>query len=329
MGSTLTKSMSGITAVVLAAFVAYAAAWYFGVVDGNFSLLLFLAALVTGVYWLAERFYFLPQRELAVVAYEKNLTQHQAGLAAQGISKIDQGASDAKTRLIMQPWWLDWTAGLFPVIIIVFLLRSFLFEPFKIPSGSMIPTLVINDLILVNKFHYGVRLPVINLKILDNNSPQRGDVMVFRYPPKPSLDYIKRVVGIPGDEVAYLNKKLTINGKPLVKTALSDYFDEDTLRYSKQFSEVSGERKYKLLNDDDRPAFVAGADDFPFRSNCRYSTEGVVCKVPEGQYFMMGDNRDNSLDSRFWGFVPEKNIVGKAFFVWMNFGNLKRIGTFD
>ena len=329
MGSTLTKSMSGITAVVLAAFVAYAAAWYFGVVDGNFSLLLFLAALVTGVYWLAERFYFLPQRELAVVAYEKNLTQHQAGLAAQGISKIDQGASDAKTRLIMQPWWLDWTAGLFPVIIIVFLLRSFLFEPFKIPSGSMIPTLVINDLILVNKFHYGVRLPVINFKILDNNSPQRGDVMVFRYPPKPSLDYIKRVVGVPGDEVAYLNKKLTINGKPLEKTALSDYFDEDTLRYSKQFSEVSGERKYKLLNDDDRPAFVAGADDFPFRSNCRYSTEGVVCKVPEGQYFMMGDNRDNSLDSRFWGFVPEKNIVGKAFFVWMNFGNLKRIGTFD
>ncbi len=329
MGSTLTKSMSGITAVVLAAFVAYAAAWYFGVVDGNFSLLLFLAALVTGVYWLAERFYFLPQRELAVVAYEKNLTQHQAGLAAQGISKVDQGASNAKTRLIMQPWWLDWTAGLFPVIIIVFLLRSFLFEPFKIPSGSMIPTLVINDLILVNKFHYGVRLPVINLKILDNNSPQRGDVMVFRYPPKPSLDYIKRVVGIPGDEVAYLNKKLTINGKPLVKTALSDYFDEDTLRYSKQFSEVSGERKYKLLNDDDRPAFVAGADDFPFRSNCRYSAEGVVCKVPEGQYFMMGDNRDNSLDSRFWGFVPEKNIVGKAFFVWMNFGNLKRIGTFD
>ena len=329
MGSTLTKSMSGITAVVLAAFVAYAAAWYFGVVDGNFSLLLFLAALVTGVYWLAERFYFLPQRELAVVAYEKNLTQHQAGLAAQGISKVDQGASNAKTRLIMQPWWLDWTAGLFPVIIIVFLLRSFLFEPFKIPSGSMIPTLVINDLILVNKFHYGVRLPVINLKILDNNSPQRGDVMVFRYPPKPSLDYIKRVVGIPGDEVAYLNKKLTINGKPLVKTALSDYFDEDTLRYSKQFSEVSGERKYKLLNDDDRPAFVAGADDFPFRSNCRYSTEGVVCKVPEGQYFMMGDNRDNSLDSRFWGFVPEKNIVGKAFFVWMNFGNLKRIGSFN
>jgi signal peptidase I len=232
-------------------------------------------------------------------------------------------------RLIMQPWWLDWTAGLFPVILVVFLLRSFLFEPFKIPSGSMIPTLLINDLILVNKFHYGVRLPVINLKVLDNHSPQHGDVMVFRYPPKPSLDYIKRVVGVPGDEVAYLNKKLTINGKPLAKTPLPDFFDEDSLRYAQQFEEVNGNSKYRLLNDADRPAFIPGADDFPFKENCRYSSEGVVCNVPEGHYFMMGDNRDNSLDSRYWGFVPEKNIVGKAFFVWMNFGNLKRIGSFD
>ena len=229
----------------------------------------------------------------------------------------------------MQPWWLDWTAGLFPVIMVVFLLRSFLFEPFKIPSGSMIPTLLVGDLILVNKFHYGVRLPVINPKVLDNHSPERGDVMVFRYPPKPSLDYIKRVVGVPGDEVAYLNKKLTINGKPLPKTPLPDFFDDDAMRYAKQFEETNGERSYRLLNDDERPAFIAGADNFPFRDNCRYSIEGVVCKVPEGHYFMMGDNRDNSLDSRYWGFVPEKNIVGKAFFVWMNFGNLKRIGSFD
>ena len=329
MSSALTKSMSTITAVVLAAFVSYAAAWYFGLVDGNFSLLLFLAAVVTGVYWLAERFYFLPQRQSSVMAFEAGTAQRHAELANKGITRVDTDFSDAKSRLIMQPWWLDWTAGLFPVIIVVFLLRSFLFEPFKIPSGSMIPTLVINDLILVNKFHYGVRLPVINLKVLNNNSPQHGDVMVFRYPPKPSLDYIKRVIGVPGDEVAYLNKKLTVNGKPLDKKALSDYFDEDTLRYSKQFSEANEVKQYRLLNDDDRPAFIAGAEDFQFKNNCRYSTEGVVCKVPEGHYFMMGDNRDNSLDSRFWGFVPEKNIVGKAFFVWMNFGNLKRIGSFD
>ncbi|MBT9475376.1 signal peptidase I [Polaromonas sp.] len=321
--------MSSITAVVLAAFVGYGTAWYLGAVEGNFALLLFLATVVTGIYWLAERFYFLPQRRQAVAALEAATTARRAELAKMGITRVDDNTSEAKTRLIMQPWWLDWTAGLFPVILVVFLLRSFLFEPFKIPSGSMIPTLLINDLILVNKFHYGVRLPVINSKVLDNHSPQHGDVMVFRYPPKPSLDYIKRVVGLPGDEVAYLNKKLTINGKPLTKTPLADFFDEDSLRYAKQFEEVNGDKKYRLLNDDDRPAFIPGADDFPFKENCRYSSEGVVCKVPEGHYFMMGDNRDNSLDSRYWGFVPEKNIVGKAFFVWMNFGNLKRIGSFD
>lgn len=321
--------MSSITAVVLAAFVGYGAAWYFGMVEGNFSALLFLAAVVTGIYWIAEKLYFLPQRRRAVADLEANSVKRQAELSKMGISQVDDNTREAKNRLMMQPWWLDWTAGLFPVIVIVFLLRSFLFEPFKIPSGSMIPTLLVNDLILVNKFHYGVRLPVINQKVLDNHSPERGDVMVFRYPPKPSLDYIKRVVGIPGDEVAYLNKKLTINGKPLVKTPMPDFFDADSMRYSKQFEEVNGERTYGLLNDDDRPSFVTGADNFPFRENCRYSAEGVVCKVPEGQYFMMGDNRDNSLDSRFWGFVPEKNIVGKAFFVWMNFGNLKRIGPFQ
>ncbi|MDP2254739.1 MAG: signal peptidase I [Polaromonas sp.] len=321
--------MSSITAVVLAAFVGYGTAWYLGVVEGNFALLLFLATVVTGIYWLAERFYFLPQRRQAVAALEAATASRRAELAKMGINQVDDNTGEAKMRLIMQPWWLDWTAGLFPVILVVFLLRSFLFEPFKIPSGSMIPTLLINDLILVNKFHYGVRLPVINLKVMDNHSPQHGDVMVFRYPPKPSLDYIKRVVGVPGDEVAYLNKTLTINGKLLSKTPLPDFFDEDSLRYAKQYEEANGDRKYRLLNDDDRPAFIPGADDFPFKGNCRYSSEGVVCKVPEGHYFMMGDNRDNSLDSRYWGFVPEKNIVGKAFFVWMNFGNLKRIGSFD
>jgi signal peptidase I len=323
------NAMSSITAVVLAAFVGYGAAWYFGAVEGNFALLLFLATVVTGIYWLAERFYFLPQRRQAVAVLEASTLKRKTELAKMGIDQVDDNTREAKSRLIMQPWWLDWTAGLFPVIVVVFLLRSFLFEPFKIPSGSMIPTLLVNDLILVNKFHYGIRLPVINTKVFDNQSPQRGDVMVFRYPPKPSLDYIKRVVGLPGDEVAYLNKTLTINGKPIAKTPLADFFDEDALRYTKQFEEFLGDKKHRVLNDDDRPAFIAGAADFPSRKNCRYSSEGVVCKVPEGHYFMMGDNRDNSLDSRYWGFVPEKNIVGKAIFVWMNFGNLKRIGPFN
>ncbi len=321
--------MAFITAAILAAFAAYAGAWYTGLVEGNFALLLFLATCVTGLYWLAERFYFLPQRRRAVAALEANDAQRRSDLAARGITQVDGDLSEARTRLIMQPWWLDWTAGLFPVIAVVFLLRSFLFEPFKIPSGSMIPTLLVGDLILVNKFTYGVRLPVINTRLTEGNKPQRGDVMVFRYPPKPSLDYIKRVVGVPGDEVAYLNKKLTINGKPVPKASLPEFFDEDVMRYFKQYEETFDARRFRLLNDDDRPAFVAGAEDFPFRSNCRYSVEGVVCKVPEGHYFMMGDNRDNSLDSRYWGFVPERNIVGKAFFIWMNFGNFKRVGSFE
>ena len=321
--------MQVITSAVLAAFVAYVGAWYFGVVEGNFALLLFLATVVTGVYWLLERFYFLPQRQKAAAVLEANDLKRREDLTKMGINQVDGDLALAKTRVLAQPWWLDWTAGLFPVIAAVFLLRSFLFEPFKIPSGSMIPTLQIGDLILVNKFTYGVRLPVINLKITEGNSPQRGDVMVFRYPPKPSMDYIKRVVGVPGDTVAYLNKRLTINGQALETTEVPEFFDADAMRYFKQFEETLGDKKHRLLNDDNRPAFVAGVDNFQGRENCTYTIEGVTCKVPEGHYFMMGDNRDNSLDSRYWGFVPDKNIVGKAFFVWMNFGNLRRIGAFN
>jgi signal peptidase I len=321
--------MQYITAAVLAAFAGYVGAWYLGAIEGNFALLLFLATVVTGVYWLAERFVFLPRRRRAAQALEDAAAQRRAELDRMGIQKVDGDVEEAKGRILMQPWWLDWTAGLFPVIAVVFLLRSFLFEPFKIPSGSMIPTLLVGDLILVNKFTYGVRLPVVNTKITQGNSPQRGDVMVFRYPPQPSMDYIKRVVGVPGDEVAYLNKRLTVNGKPVETTALPDFFDQDAMRYFKQFDEQLGEHRHRILNTPEVPAFVQSASQFKFRENCRYSVEGVSCKVPEGHYFMMGDNRDNSLDSRYWGFVPDENIVGKAFFVWMNFGNLKRIGSFN
>lgn len=322
------QAMQYLTAAVLAAFIGYVGAWYMGAIEGNFALLLFLATVVTGAYWLGERLLFLPRRRRAALQLEAAAAERRAELDRMGIRQVDGDVQEAKGRILMQPWWLDWTAGLFPVIAVVFLLRSFLFEPFKIPSGSMIPTLLVGDLILVNKFTYGIRLPVINKKITDGTPPQRGDVMVFRYPPQPSMDYIKRVVGIPGDEVAYLNKRLTVNGQPVPTTVLPDYFDQDAMRYFKQFEEQLGEQRHRVIVNSDVPAFVQGASNFQGREQCRYSVEGVTCKVPQGHYFMMGDNRDNSLDSRYWGFVPDENIVGRAFFVWMNFGNLKRIGPF-
>lgn len=320
--------MQVLTSFVLAAFVAYIGAWYVGYVEGNFALLLFIASSITGIYWIAERLYFWPARQKAAALLQVNDAERRANLLKQGITQVDGNTAQAQAQILAQPWWLDWTAGLFPVIISVFFLRSFLVEPFKIPSGSMIPTLLVGDLILVNKFHYGLRVPVLNTKITEGEKPQRGDVMVFRYPPKPSLDYIKRVVGLPGDTVAYLNKSLTINGKPIETQSVPEFFDEDSMRYFKQYQETLGAQPHRLLNDDDRPAFIPGVEKFPGFEACRYTIEGVTCTVPEGQYFMMGDNRDNSMDSRYWGFVPEKNIVGKAFFVWMNFGSLKRIGSF-
>jgi signal peptidase I len=321
--------MQVLTAFILAAFCSYAGSWYLGLIEGNFALLMLMAVIISGAYWFAERFYFWPQRLKAVAQLDGDQTKRQQELAKLGIERTDTDTGEARQQLLMQPWWLDWTAGLFPVILFIFILRSFLFEPFKIPSGSMIPTLWVGDLILVNKFHYGVRLPVANIKVTQGTPVARGDVMVFRYPPRPSVDYIKRVVGIPGDEVADFYKKLTINGQAVPTESVPELFDEYVMRYAKQFQEKLGPKPHNLLVDDDRPAFIPGAEDFPYRERCNYTVEGVTCKVPEGHYFMMGDNRDNSMDSRYWGFVPDANIVGKAFFVWMNFGNLGRIGSFN
>jgi signal peptidase I len=186
----------------------------------------------------------------------------------------------------------------------------------------------VGDFILVNKFTYGIRLPIINAKIIDVGTPQRGDVMVFRSPEDPSIDYIKRVIGVPGDKVAYQDKQLTINGEPVEKLPIDDYLHPERLYYSRQFTEKIGDMEYRVLNDQDAPASIHAASQFPRRENCHYNSSGVTCTVPEGHYFAMGDNRDNSLDSRFWGFVPDENIVGKAFFIWFNFSDLKRIGSF-
>ncbi|MDQ5918011.1 MAG: signal peptidase [Pseudomonadota bacterium] len=260
----------------------------------NFALILFILLLVSGAIWAVDALFLKPKRA--------------------------PGGKD--------PWWVEYGSGFFPVILIVFVLRSFIVEPFKIPSGSMIPTLLVGDFILVNKYTYGIRLPVINKKVINLNQPQRGDVMVFRYPDDPSLDYIKRVVGVPGDKVAYQNKRLTINGQRLELKKQDDYLHSERLYYSKQYTEKLGEVEHRILNDDDAPSFINDASLFPFRENCLYNNAGVICTVPPGHYFMVGDNRDNSRDSRVWGFVPDENIVGKAFFIWFNFSGLGRIGSF-
>jgi signal peptidase I len=295
----------------------------------NFALILLVLVILTGIAWVFDKLVFEPRRRLAADVAVAEFDQQQARV---GERFSDENAPHTRARLreekMRQPWYLEYSASFFPVILVVFVVRSFVVEPFKIPSGSMVPTLLVGDFILVNKFEYGLRLPISNTKITSGKPLTRGDVVVFRYPKDESVDYIKRVIGLPGDTVAYQDKKLTINGTPVPETALPDYFDDERVGYAKQFQEDLDGRKNEILNNTQVPAFVVGADDFPNRDNCNYNEHGVICKVPPGHYFMMGDNRDNSADSRYWGFVPDQNIVGRAFFIWMNFSNLKRIGGF-
>jgi signal peptidase I len=225
---------------------------------------------------------------------------------------------------------IDYSRGFFPVILVVFLLRSFVVEPFTIPSSSMRPGLVVGDFILVNKFTYGIRIPVLNNVLIPVNKVERGDVMVFNYPVNPKVNYIKRVIGLPGDTVEFRNKRLTINGQPVpdVNDGTYDYLEQNVATiHNDRYQETMGSKRYDVLNIPEAPTLVLGqVMDFPGRDQCRYDDNGFVCKVPDGHYFMMGDNRDNSLDGRYWGFVDDRLIVGKAFFVWMNFSALSRIG---
>jgi signal peptidase I len=227
-----------------------------------------------------------------------------------------------------QPWWVEYSISFFPVILIVFLLRSFLVEPFKIPSSSMVPTLLVGDFILVNKFSYGIRLPVLNRKVIALGNPQRGDVMVFRFPDDPSLDYIKRVVGLPGDRIEYRNKRLWINGTQVAARQTEDYLSKERMQFSRRYVETLGGVEHEILIDEDTPSMMAPSRPFPYAANCNYNINGMACTVPPGHYFMMGDNRDNSSDSRVWGFVPDENIVGRAFFIWLNLNELGRFGSF-
>jgi signal peptidase I len=230
-----------------------------------------------------------------------------------------------------EPPWLEISRSFFPVILVVFLVRSFFYEPFKIPSGSMIPTLRVGDFILVNKYIWGLRLPVTNRVVVAVQQPERGDVMVFHYPVDPSTNFIKRVVGLPGDTIVYSHKSLTVNGQPVPLTVLGAFTDpeEGGGRFD-HFDETLGHHGHEIISAPQQPSvFPDRVMSFPGRENCVYSLDGsgFTCTVPMGFYFMMGDNRDHSSDSRYWGFVPEQNIVGRAEWVWMNYQALGRIGT--
>lgn len=255
----------------------------------SFPLFMILILLLTGIIWLIDYLFFQKKRA--------------AGTA--------------------EPTAVEYAKSFFPVILLVFLIRSFVAEPFKIPSGSMMPTLLAGDYILVNKYTYGLRVPLINNIFYAINRPQRGDVVVFHYPPDPKIDYIKRIVGLPGDKIQYQDKHLIINGKLLDLVAQNSYdyeMEGANIISAQRLKETLGEAKHDIL-----------IHDIPNRSEPGSLGEklmnGETITVPADSYYAMGDNRDNSADSRVWGFVPDNNLVGKAFFIWFNFDKLGRIGN--
>lgn len=262
--------------------------------DLNFPAILVMAVFVTGGIWLIDIVLFAPRRRV---------------LAAQ---EAENGVSQEEiVRRTQEPLLVEYARSFFPVILVVLVLRSFLVEPFRIPSSSMMPTLLVGDFILVNKFSYGVRLPVINTKIIGTGEPKRGDVAVFRYPRNPSIDYIKRIVGVPGDKISYRNKVLYVNGQPARQTAIGRYTGVGAGKDATgllQSMETIGDVEHAILVRAVFPDFAPG---------CLVLLRGPLT-VPEGKYFAMGDNRDNSNDSRCWGLVPEGNLVGKAFGIWMS-----------
>ena len=258
--------------------------------DFDFPAIMVTAVFVTGVLWALDVILWAPKRRSAAEALSDQTS------AGDNVEK-------AREELLKEPIFVEYSRSLFPVILAVLVLRSFMVEPFRIPSGSMMPTLLAGDFILVNKFAYGVRLPVVDTKIIPVGLPERGDVLVFRYPKNPSIDYIKRVVGLPGDKVAYYNKQLFINGEPAIQAGLGVY--------------AAAGAGVSMAGAHMRSEDLTGVQHNILIDTQRGTIEGEF-QVPEGRYFVMGDNRDNSNDSRYWGFVPEENLVGKAFMIWMN-----------
>jgi signal peptidase I len=269
----------------------------------DFGTIMVIAVVVTGVIWGIDAYFWAPKRKMAV----DRLKASSDNVDEETIEKVGK-----------EPILVEYARSFFPVILIVLILRSFIVEPFRIPSGSMMPTLLVGDFILVNKYTYGLRVPVTNTKIMSIGSPERGDVAVFRFPLDPSTDYIKRVIGVPGDHIVYRNKTLYINGEKIKLENEGVYTSKVTglpVPGVSVLNEDLGTVKHNILVERNKPNL----------------THELI--VPEGHYFVMGDNRDNSNDSRFWGTVPEANLVGRAFFIWMNWNfdenavEWSRIGT--
>ncbi|MFB9146262.1 signal peptidase I [Halomonas alkalicola] len=251
----------------------------------DFSLLLVVAVAITGLIWLLDLAWWRPARRRAAANAEAGTTE--------GLDPV------AREKVLKEPWPVDYSRSFFPVLLVVLVLRSFVVEPFQIPSGSMRPTLEVGDFILVNKFTYGLRLPVVHTRIVEFNEPARGDVMVFRFPNEPAVNFIKRVVGLPGDTVRYEGKQLYVNGEPVPKRLLEE--GPAGAPGELLLAERLGGVEHRIYNNPRDPG-----------------PQMRELVVPEGHYFTLGDNRDHSNDSRYWGFVPEENIVGRAFAVWMH-----------
>jgi len=253
----------------------------------DFPTILVAATLVTGMIWAIDAFLWAPKRR-----------QRAEELRRRGDTE-----SNKLEAVLKEPTVVEYAKSFFPVILAVLLLRSFLVEPFRIPSGSMMPTLLVGDFILVNKYAYGIRLPVVNRKVMDLGSPERGDVVVFRFPKDPRIDYIKRVVGVPGDHVVYRDKTLYINDEKVAQIPEGTYIGKGS-----GLSMSGADVRREALGDIKHDILVVP----------RVNGVSTDLVVPDGHYFVMGDNRDNSNDSRYWGFVPDRNLVGRAFMIWMN-----------
>jgi signal peptidase I len=259
----------------------------------DFEFLLVISVIVSGVIWLLDSLFFASRRKQAI-----------------------------RGRSVHDPILVEYSKSFFPVLLAVMVLRSFLYEPFRIPSGSMMPSLLVGDFILVNKYEYGLRLPVLHTSMTGGEKPERGDVAVFRFPDDEKLDFIKRVIGLPGDHVSYYDRRLMINGETVPVKKIEDYAGQgstpDNMRGSEVYLEQLENNSHLMMTD----------------PKVKFSANGELI-VPEGHYFVMGDNRDHSNDSRFWGFVPEQNLVGKAVMIWMHWDwrdggsglDLSRIGT--